>query len=113
PLSAPLSPRDALPILMKAVSARGEVVLEADEPAALRAGPPRMSLRRLWRFKWGVAATAIILTIVGSAVWAPWISPWDPLSVDIRHRLGPPAWLDGGTRAAVGGRAPGGRARPS
>ena len=86
---------------MKAVSARGEVVLEADEPAALRAGPPRMSLRRLWRFKWGVAATAIILTIVGSAVWAPWISPWDPLSVDIRHRLGPPAWMDGGTRAHV------------
>src|SRR5207245_6295488 len=86
PLSAPLSPRDALPILIKAVSARGEVVLEADEPAALRAGPPRMSLRRLWRFKWGVAATAIILTIVGSAVWAPWISPWDPLSVDIRDR---------------------------
>src|SRR5438093_361614 len=73
----------------------------ADEPAALRAGPPRMSLRRLWRFKWGVAATAIILTIVGSAVWAPWISPWDPLSVDIRHRLGPPAWMDGGTRAHV------------
>jgi len=48
-----------------------------------------------------VAATAIILTIVGSAVWAPWISPWDPLSVDIRHRLGPPAWMDGGTRAHV------------
>src|SRR5439155_76762 len=32
---------------------------------------------------------------------APWISPWDPLSVDIRHRLGPPAWMDGGTRAHV------------
>ena len=86
---------------MKAVSARGEVVLEADEPAAARAGPPRISLRRLWRFKWGVGATAVMLTIVGSAVSAPWISPSSPLAVDIQHRLEPPAWMDGGTRAHV------------
>jgi len=77
------------------------VVLEADEPAAARSGPPRISLRRLWRFKWGVVATAVMLTIVGSAVSAPWISPSSPLAVDIQHRLEPPAWMDGGTRAHV------------
>jgi ABC-type dipeptide/oligopeptide/nickel transport system permease subunit len=44
-----------------------------------------------------VAAAAILLVIVLSAVLAPWISPHDPLVVDIRHRLAPPAWMAGGT----------------
>ena len=66
-------------------------VTTADEPTALR-----VSLRRLARLKWGVAATAIMLVIVGSAIFAPWLAPHDPLSVNIRHRLAPPAWMDGG-----------------
>jgi len=57
--------------------------------------------RRLWRFKWGLAATAILLAIVATAAFAPWIAPYNPLSVDIQHRLGPPAWMDGGARAHV------------
>jgi peptide/nickel transport system permease protein len=77
------------------LSARGEVALKAGEAAAVR---PTVSLRRLWRLKWGLAATAVMLLIIGSAVCAPWISPYDPLTVDIRHRLGPPAWMEGGTR---------------
>jgi len=86
---------------VKAVSAGGEVALNPEEPAALRAGPPRISLRRLWRFKWGLVAAAVMLAIVTSALCAPWISPANPLAVDIQHRLGPPAWMDGGTRAHV------------
>jgi peptide/nickel transport system permease protein len=31
-------------------------------------------------------------------VCAPLISPYDPLSVDIKHRMAPPAWMDGGSR---------------
>ena len=54
-----------------------------------------MTLRRL---KWGLAAGALLAIIVGSAVGAPWLSPYDPLAVDIQHRLGPPAWMDGGAR---------------
>lgn len=57
-----------------------------------------MTLRRL---KWGLAAAALLAIIVGSAVGAPWLSPYDPLTVDIRHRLGPPAWMEGGVRAHV------------
>jgi ABC-type dipeptide/oligopeptide/nickel transport system permease subunit len=56
-----------------------------------------VALARLWRLKWGVVATVIMLGIVASAVLAPWIAPYDPLIVDIRHRLAPPAWLEGGT----------------
>ncbi len=66
--------------------ARGEV------PAAWRA-----SLRRLARLRWGLAATGVILAIVASAVLAPWVATHDPLAVDIRHRLAPPVWMEGGT----------------
>jgi ABC-type dipeptide/oligopeptide/nickel transport system permease subunit len=35
--------------------------------------------------------------IVAATVLAPWISPHDPLAVNIRHRLAPPAWMAGGS----------------
>ncbi len=69
-------------------------VTTADEPTALRG-----SLRRLVRLKWGMAAAAVMLLIVGSAILAPWLAPHDPLSVNIRHRLAPPAWMEGGARS--------------
>jgi ABC-type dipeptide/oligopeptide/nickel transport system permease subunit len=76
------------------------VVLETQAaiPAA-GAATRRVALRRLWRFKWGVAAAAVLVLIVGSAVFAPWLAPYSPVTVDIQHRLGPPAWMEGGTRA--------------
>jgi ABC-type dipeptide/oligopeptide/nickel transport system permease subunit len=63
--------------------------------------PPRLrvSLRRLWRFKWGVVAATVLLLAVASAIGAPWIVPHSPVTVDIQHRLAPPAWMEGGTRA--------------
>jgi ABC-type dipeptide/oligopeptide/nickel transport system permease subunit len=56
-----------------------------------------LTLRRLWRLKWGLAATGLLLLIVTAAVFAPWVAPQDPLEVNIRHRLAPPAWMAGGT----------------
>ena len=84
---------------MKSVSAGGAVALEpsAAAPSVRR----RLPLRRLLRFKWGLAAGALLLLVVGSAVCAPWIAPYSPITVDIQHRLGPPAWMEGGTRAHV------------
>jgi peptide/nickel transport system permease protein len=81
---------------MKVLSA-GDVALKAVDAVAAAPTVGQVSLRRLWRLKWGLAATAIMLLIVGSAVLAPWLAPFDPLSVNIRHRLAPPAWLEGGT----------------
>ena len=83
---------------MKTVAAGGEVALGA-RAAAPEIARSRVNLRRLWRFKWGVAATIVLLLVVGSAILAPWIVPYSPLTVDIQHRLGPPAWMEGGTRA--------------
>lgn len=83
---------------MKTAGAGNEVALKNLAAAvALDATATRASLRRLWRLKWGVAAAVVILMIVGGAVLAPWVATHDPLSVNIRNRLAPPAWMDGGT----------------
>jgi len=71
--------------------------LEATALTPRAAATPAGVLRRLWRLKWSVAAAALMLGIVGSAVCAPLIAPHDPLAVNIRHRLAPPAWMEGGT----------------
>jgi ABC-type dipeptide/oligopeptide/nickel transport system permease subunit len=38
---------------------------------------------------------------VASAILAPAIAPHDPLAVNIRHRLAPPVWMEGGTSRHV------------
>ena len=84
---------------MKMASVAAKVALEARETPASRSRIRRITLRRLWRFKWGVAAAAVLLVIVGSAVFAPWLAPDNPLSVNIQHRLSSPVWMAGGTTA--------------
>ncbi|MGH7403284.1 MAG: ABC transporter permease [Candidatus Rokuibacteriota bacterium] len=82
---------------MKAAEADGRVSVE---PAPARVGGKPSSLgavlHRVRRVKWGLAAGAVMLVIIASAVLAPWIAPHDPIAVNIRHRLAPPAWLAGG-----------------
>ena len=79
---------------MSAVRA-GDVALEsAGPPAHSSAG--RRSLRRLWRLKWGLGAALVLLLIVCVTLAAPWLAPYSPVEVDIQHRLGPPAWMEGG-----------------
>jgi peptide/nickel transport system permease protein len=85
---------------MTALSASGKVELAGLGPA--RAGTPEAghaTLRRLLRLRWGVGAAGVLLLVVASAVLASWIAPHDPLAVNIRHRLSPPAWMEGGTAA--------------
>jgi peptide/nickel transport system permease protein len=65
-------------------------------PAFAAPGSWRLSLRRLWRLRWGLAAAAVLLGIAASSAVAPWIAPHDPLAVNIRQRLAPPAWMAGG-----------------
>ena len=85
---------------MKTVSARTEEALAGvGGDHAARTGARRAALQRLLRLRWGLAAAGILAVIVASAVFAPWVSPHDPLAVNIRHRLAPPAWMEGGTPA--------------
>jgi len=83
---------------MKALGAGGDVALNADV-AIPAAAAPSSSRHRVWRLKWGLVAAVVMIVVVGSAAAAPWIAPDDPLTVDIRHRLAPPAWMAGGTTA--------------
>ncbi len=64
-------------------------------------GGGQATLRRLLRLRWGLGAAGILLLIVAAAALAPWIAPHDPLAVNIRHRLAPPAWMDGGSAENV------------
>ena len=86
---------------MKAVSAESKVELVTLREPAPAAGEERPALRRIGRLRWGLAAGGVLLVIVASAVFAPWIAPHDPLAVNIRHRLAAPAWMEGGTAAHV------------
>jgi ABC-type dipeptide/oligopeptide/nickel transport system permease subunit len=73
------------------------VTVEAASAPAARPGRLQASRRRLWRLRWGLAAAVVMLGIVLSAVLAPWVAPHDPISVNIRHRLAPPVWMEGGS----------------
>ena len=82
---------------MTAMSAPTKVELAELDDKRAEAAPIRHATRsRLLRLRWGLAAAAVFLLIVASAVFALQISPHDPLAVNIRHRLAPPAWMEGG-----------------
>jgi peptide/nickel transport system permease protein len=74
----------------------GDVALERANAPITGPTAGRRSLRRLWRLKWGLAAALILLLIVLVTLAAPWLAPYSPVEVDIQHRLGPPAWMEGG-----------------
>jgi ABC-type dipeptide/oligopeptide/nickel transport system permease subunit len=84
---------------VKATTAENTLPLDARAELGVADGrsDARVTLRRLWRLKWGLVATGVLLLIVVSAIFAPWLAPEDPLAVNIRHRLAPPAWMAGGT----------------
>jgi peptide/nickel transport system permease protein len=62
----------------------------------LRQSELHKTLRLLWRLKLPTVAALLLLLIVGVAMLAPYIAPYDPLAADITARLKPPRWLAGG-----------------
>ncbi len=82
---------------MTAIGAGREAAVGGTAESRTASTRPGRTLTRLRRLKWGVVALLIVLVIIASAAFAPWVAPDDPLAVDIRHRLAPPAWMDGGS----------------
>ena len=80
---------------MTAVRA-GDVALERANAPIVGPTAGRRSWRGLWRLKWGLAAALVLLLIILVSLAAPWLAPYSPVEVDIQHRLGPPAWMEGG-----------------
>ena len=38
----------------------------------------------------------LVVGVIVITLAAPWLAPYSPVEVDIQHRLGPPAWMEGG-----------------
>ncbi len=57
--------------------------------------------RRLWtkisRLRMGILGGIILLGLLGAALLANWLAPFDPFAQDILNRLQPPAWMPGGS----------------
>jgi peptide/nickel transport system permease protein len=95
---------------MKAASAPAKVALaDLEDVPKQTPSAGQATLRRLLRLRWGLAAGGILLLIIASSALAPWIAPHDPLAVNIRHRLAPPAWMEGGAPQHLLGTDPVGR----
>lgn len=44
-----------------------------------------------------VIGVSIVAALVGMALLAPWLAPYDPIDQNLARRLIPPAWTDGGS----------------
>lgn len=64
---------------------------------ATRAGALKRLLGELWRDKAGSTGVALIAGLLLMAAAAPLIAPYSPTAQDLRARLVPPAWEEGGS----------------
>ena len=67
-------------------------------PAPQRVGLPKI-LRTVKR--WPVLPLAMLMLVVFAGVMAPWIAPEDPRKGNLRARMVPPVWLEGGSMEHV------------
>ena len=68
------------------------------------AANPSTLVRRAWPArliqdarKYPVLPILILAIVVVAGITAPWISPYDPERADLRIRMRPPAWVEGGS----------------
>ncbi|MFX0545756.1 ABC transporter permease [Roseovarius sp. S1116L3] len=57
------------------------------QPSALR-----IYLGQLAQNPMGLMGLILVLIIVGTAIFAPWLAPYDPNQIMIGPRMGPPSW---------------------
>lgn len=68
---------------------------EADAVSMKRSRPGWLHL--LMVSKTGMAGVAIVATVVLVAIFAPFIAPHDPATMDLMSMFAPPMWLEGGS----------------
>jgi peptide/nickel transport system permease protein len=66
------------------------------EPGGIVIAAPGLA-RRVWKNKAVVVGGGLLLAIVLIALFAPWISPYDPYSQDLANRNVPPFWYETGS----------------
>jgi len=55
-------------------------------------------LKRLWHLRLGVLGSLLILGLIVTALFTPWLAPAGPYEQKLTQRLLPPAWMEGGSR---------------
>ena len=67
--------------------------------AVLAPAPGRVGLPKIWRTvrRWPLLPLSLLLLVVFAGVFAPWIAPEDPRKGNLRARMAPPVWLEGGS----------------
>jgi len=66
--------------------------LDEAAPSALA-----LVLRKMWHLRLGVLGGFLILVLLITAIFTPWLAPHDPYEQDIMNRLLPPVWFTGGS----------------
>ena len=57
--------------------------------------------RRIWRNAGAILGAGIVGFITFVAIFAPWLAPYDPFTIDLGRRVIPPMWMEGGTPANI------------
>jgi peptide/nickel transport system permease protein len=72
---------------------------ENPSQAVLSPAPDRVDLPKIWRTvkRWPLIPVVLLSMVVFAGVMAPWIAPEDPRKGDLRARMAPPFWLEGGS----------------
>ena len=77
----------------------------AENPAqaVLAPAPNRVGLPKIWRTvkRWPLIPLVLLSLVVFAGVMAPWIAPEDPRKGNLRARMVPPVWLEGGSMEHV------------
>ena len=66
-----------------------------DKPSS-RSSLTRTILYSLRENRAGLVGLIVITVIILGAIFAPWVAPHDPLAQDLKLRLQPPGWIEGG-----------------
>jgi peptide/nickel transport system permease protein len=59
------------------------------------------SRRRIWRNAGAILGVGIVGFVTFVAIFAPWLAPYDPFTIDLGRRVIPPMWMEGGTPANI------------
>lgn len=54
-------------------------------------------MKKIFKKKSAVLGLVIIICVISMAIFAPYITPHNPEKIDLKIRLKPPAWIEGGS----------------
>ena len=76
---------------------------ESPTQAVLAPAPGRVGLPKILRTvrRWPIIPLVLLLLVVFAGVMAPWIAPEDPRKGNLRARMVPPVWMEGGSMEHV------------